>query len=188
VLGALVERITATHFGAGKLIRPMIVRLGPGYRVLPHTDDLPVLHVSHRVHIPLRTDKAVVFVVGNQVVPRVLRVVAPGRDVKLVSQGQGVKPRAASPIERPFVVVEEPRNGGAAPQSARIRERRSRHPASSAVKRVPCSSAIPLLYVHRNLLTARVNAVTPQMPTSANPQACSPSAAPSLKTARRAFK
>jgi hypothetical protein len=107
VLGALVERITATHFGAGKLIRPMIVRLGPGYRVLPHTDDLPVLHVSHRVHIPLRTDKAVVFVVGNQVVPRVLRVVAPGRDVKLVSQGQGVKPRAASPIERPFVVVEE---------------------------------------------------------------------------------
>ncbi|MFI7453486.1 aspartyl/asparaginyl beta-hydroxylase domain-containing protein [Nonomuraea sp. NPDC049714] len=70
LLDPLLQPIITDHFGkGGKLIRLMIVRLFPGYRVEPHTDDLPVLKVSHRVHIPLVTSGAVVFVIGNQVVP-----------------------------------------------------------------------------------------------------------------------
>jgi Aspartyl/Asparaginyl beta-hydroxylase len=70
LLEPVLDRVTTRHFGAdGRLLRLMVVRLFPGYSVAPHTDDLPVLHVSHRVHIPLRTSGAVAFVVGNQVVP-----------------------------------------------------------------------------------------------------------------------
>lgn len=70
LLGPLLEPITTAHFGAnGKIIRLMIVRLFPGYRVAPHIDDLAVLHVSHRVHIPVRTSGSVVFVVADQVIP-----------------------------------------------------------------------------------------------------------------------
>jgi hypothetical protein len=69
MLGALLDRVTAEHFGPGKLIRLMIVRLYAGCSVVPHTDDLPVLHISHRVHIPIRTTRSVIFVVDNQIVP-----------------------------------------------------------------------------------------------------------------------
>jgi hypothetical protein len=70
LLRPLLEPITTTHFGVGgKIIRLMIVQLFPGYRVAPHIDDLPVLRMSHRVHIPVHTSGSVVFVVGNQVVP-----------------------------------------------------------------------------------------------------------------------
>jgi hypothetical protein len=70
LLGALLERTTRAHFGeGGRLIRLMLVRLYARRRVAPHTDDLPVLHATHRVHIPLITNPGVVFVAGDQVVP-----------------------------------------------------------------------------------------------------------------------
>ncbi len=69
LLEPLLRRITTTHFGdGGKIVRLMIVRLYAGAKVLPHTDDLPILHRTHRIHIPIRTSKSVIFVVGNEVV------------------------------------------------------------------------------------------------------------------------
>jgi hypothetical protein len=70
LLGSLLDKITKRHFGdGGKIIRLMIVRLFPHSRVNSHFDDVPVLKRSHRIHIPLRTNPSVVFVVGNEVVP-----------------------------------------------------------------------------------------------------------------------
>jgi aspartyl/asparaginyl beta-hydroxylase len=70
ILGPLLDRILAEHFDdGGKIIRLMIVRLHGHSRVAPHTDDLPVLVQSHRVHIPLNTNRSVVFVINNEVVP-----------------------------------------------------------------------------------------------------------------------
>lgn len=69
LLDPLLQRITKTHFGeGGKIVRLMIVRLYVGAKVLPHTDDLPVLHRTHRIHIPIRTSKSVIFVVGDEVI------------------------------------------------------------------------------------------------------------------------
>jgi hypothetical protein len=67
---SLIDTIINTQFGeGGKIIRLMIVSLHPNSSVAPHIDDLPVLILSHRVHIPIITDASVVFVVGNQVAP-----------------------------------------------------------------------------------------------------------------------
>lgn len=69
LLDPLVQRITKANFGGGgKIVRLMIVRLYAGAKVLPHTDDLPILHRTHRVHVPIRTSKSVIFVVGNEIV------------------------------------------------------------------------------------------------------------------------
>ena len=69
LLNPLLQRITRTHFGdGGMIVRLMIVRLYAGEKVAPHIDDLPVLHRTHRVHIPIQTSKSIVFVVGNEVV------------------------------------------------------------------------------------------------------------------------
>jgi hypothetical protein len=69
LLSPLLQRIIKTHFGdGGKIVRLMIVRLYAGAKVAPHIDDLPVLHRSHRIHIPIHTSTSVVFVVGNEVV------------------------------------------------------------------------------------------------------------------------
>ena len=63
----LVEQVVEAHFDTGGVIaRALIARVGPGARIMPHTDTHPSFHCSHRVHIPLATNPRVRFTIAGK--------------------------------------------------------------------------------------------------------------------------
>jgi hypothetical protein len=50
----------------GKCGVAMIVKLLPDNKILPHSDDSPYLSAARRHHIPLKTNKDVMFFVGDE--------------------------------------------------------------------------------------------------------------------------
>jgi quercetin dioxygenase-like cupin family protein len=56
------------QFGLGYFIRATLVRLKGGGSIAPHTDNNFSLVHSHRVHVPITTNKEVSFTVGNETI------------------------------------------------------------------------------------------------------------------------
>ena len=63
----LVDDVVESHFSpGGVVVRAVIARVGPGARIMPHTDTHPSFHCGHRVHIPLVTNPRVRFTVAGR--------------------------------------------------------------------------------------------------------------------------
>lgn len=56
------------QFGIGYFVRANLVRLRPGGSIAPHKDNNFSLAHSHRIHVPLLTNVAVTFTVGDETV------------------------------------------------------------------------------------------------------------------------
>ena len=64
---ALVDEVVEAQFDpGGVIVRAVIARIGPGARIMPHTDTHPSFHCSHRVHIPLVTNPRVRFTIAGK--------------------------------------------------------------------------------------------------------------------------
>ena len=64
---ALADDVVRAHFDPGGIIvRAVMARIGPGARIMPHTDTHPSFHYAHRVHIPLVTSSRVRFTVAGK--------------------------------------------------------------------------------------------------------------------------
>lgn len=63
----LVDVLIDEHFDPGGIVaRAVIARMGPGARIMPHTDTHPSFHCGHRVHIPLVTGPRVRFTIAGK--------------------------------------------------------------------------------------------------------------------------
>ena len=63
----LVDDVIEAHFAPGGIVpRAVIARIGPGARIMPHTDTHPSFHCGHRVHIPLVTNPRVRFTIAGK--------------------------------------------------------------------------------------------------------------------------
>ena len=65
LLAPFVEAI-GDYYGAGYVIRALLVRLRPGGVIPPHVDAGYSLMNSHRVHIPVTSNDEVAFLVGGE--------------------------------------------------------------------------------------------------------------------------
>lgn len=63
----LIEDIVHAHYQPGGTVaRAVVARLGPGARIMPHTDSHPSFHRGHRLHIPLVTNPRVRFTIADK--------------------------------------------------------------------------------------------------------------------------
>ena len=63
----LVSKIIDEHFEpGGVVIRAMAARMAPGVIIKPHRDSHPSFHASHRIHIPLATNRRVRFTIDGR--------------------------------------------------------------------------------------------------------------------------
>ncbi len=63
----LADDVVDAHFAPGGVVaRAVIARVGPGARIMPHTDTHPSFHCGHRVHIPLATNPRVRFTIAGK--------------------------------------------------------------------------------------------------------------------------
>ncbi len=63
----LMEAIIAEHFQpGGTVIRAMAARMPPGAVIRPHKDSHPSFHASHRIHVPLATNRRVRFTIDGR--------------------------------------------------------------------------------------------------------------------------
>ena len=63
----LIDAVVRAHCEPGGIVvRAVIARLGPGARIMPHTDSHPSFHCGHRLHIPLVTNSRVRFTIAGR--------------------------------------------------------------------------------------------------------------------------
>ncbi len=63
----LIDDVVRAHYQpGGALVRAVVARLGPGARIMPHTDSHPSFHRGHRLHIPLATNPRVRFTIAGK--------------------------------------------------------------------------------------------------------------------------
>ena len=63
----LMHQILNDHYpSGGTIIRAMAARLEPGGYIIPHTDKHPSFHHGHRIHIPIRTNPKVRFMISGR--------------------------------------------------------------------------------------------------------------------------
>ena len=63
----LVDEVVEAHYAPGGIVaRALIARMGPGARIMPHTDTHPSFHCGHRVHVPLVTNPRVRFTIAGR--------------------------------------------------------------------------------------------------------------------------
>ncbi len=66
----VMESIISAHYPPGGVVlRAMMARLPAGAHILPHLDAHPSFAVAHRIHVPLKTNPDVEFIVGDERVP-----------------------------------------------------------------------------------------------------------------------
>lgn len=66
---AVMKSILFAHYApGGTIIRAMLARLPAGAKILRHIDTDPSFAASHRIHVPLRTNQAVEFTVGETLI------------------------------------------------------------------------------------------------------------------------
>jgi hypothetical protein len=63
----LMHSIIDQHYPkGGTIIRAMAAKLVPGGIIRPHRDSHPSFHASHRIHIPITTNKRVRFMIDGR--------------------------------------------------------------------------------------------------------------------------
>ena len=63
----VMRALVAAHYPTGgRVIRAMMARLPAGARIARHRDQHPSFDASHRIHVPLKTNPQVSFVVGME--------------------------------------------------------------------------------------------------------------------------
>lgn len=63
----IMHRIIAEHYiKGGTIIRAMAAKLLPGKHITTHTDKHPSFHHGHRIHIPIKTNKMVRFMIEGR--------------------------------------------------------------------------------------------------------------------------
>ena len=63
----VIDEVVRAHYEpGGTVVRAVVARLGPGGRIMPHTDSHPSFHAGHRVHIPLVTNPRVRFTLAGK--------------------------------------------------------------------------------------------------------------------------
>jgi len=50
----------------GTIIRSMVAKLPAGKKIKPHTDTHPSFHIGHRIHIPIKTNPRVRFMIDGR--------------------------------------------------------------------------------------------------------------------------
>ena len=64
-----MRAIVAAHYPTGgRVLRAMMARLPAGARIARHRDQHPSFDASHRIHLPLKTNPRVTFMVGSDVI------------------------------------------------------------------------------------------------------------------------
>jgi len=80
----IIDNVVASHYPAGgELIRAMIAKLPAGNLIRPHIDHHPSFRAGHRIHVPLKTNDRVRFIIEGQ--PHQLAV---GRAYEINNQKQ----------------------------------------------------------------------------------------------------
>lgn len=63
----LMENIILRHYTlGGTIIRAMIAKLPPGEIIKPHRDQHPTFYHSHRIHVPIKTNGRVRFMIDGR--------------------------------------------------------------------------------------------------------------------------
>jgi hypothetical protein len=63
----LIERIILHHYTpGGTILRAMVAKLLPGEVILPHRDRHPSYHCSHHIHVPIKTNPGVRFIIDGR--------------------------------------------------------------------------------------------------------------------------
>jgi len=57
----LVEKVKS-YFPGKRIVKAMLARMKPGTFISPHIDHGPIFELSHRVHLPLKTNENVKFI------------------------------------------------------------------------------------------------------------------------------
>ena len=60
------ELIEAHYAPGGTLLRAMAAKLKAGGRIRPHRDSLESFHMGHRIHIPIKTNNRVRFMIDGR--------------------------------------------------------------------------------------------------------------------------
>ena len=63
----MIDDVVCAHYEpGGTIVRAVVAKLGPGGRIMPHTDSHPSFHAGHRVHVPLVTNPRVRFTLAGR--------------------------------------------------------------------------------------------------------------------------